>query len=93
MAVPFTVRPGDRPDEVIAEWRYADATWLDQMRAHHMAQLVRYRLRIDEADRTVRVTEYRAAFDASAGIGGLDLRARARITLHPAAGFQRLQCG
>ena len=75
-AVPFTVRPGERPDEVIAEWRYADATWLDQMRAHHMTQLIRYRLRLDDADRTVRVLEYRAAFDASAGIGGADLSYR-----------------
>jgi hypothetical protein len=75
-AVPFTVRPGDRPDEVIAEWRYADATWLDQMRAHRMTQLIRYRLRLDEADRTVRVLEYRSEFDASAGIGGASLSYR-----------------
>ena len=75
-AVPFTVRPGDRPDEVIAEWRYADAAWLDQMRTHHLAQLIRYRLRLDETDRTVRVLEYRAAFDASAGLGGANLSYR-----------------
>jgi hypothetical protein len=75
-AVPFTVRPGDRPDEVIAEWRYADATWLDQMRAHRMTHLMRYRLRLDQADRTVRVLEYRAAFDASAGSGGASLSYR-----------------
>jgi hypothetical protein len=75
-AVPFTVRPGDRPDELIAEWRYADATWLDQMRAHRMTQLIRYRLRLDQADRTVRVLEYRAAFDASAGVGGANLSYR-----------------
>jgi len=75
-AVPFTVRPGDRPDELIAEWRYADANWLDQMRAHRMTQLIRYRLRLDQADRTVRVLEYRAAFDASAGSGGASLNYR-----------------
>jgi len=74
--VPFTVRPGDRPDEVIAEWRYANATWLDQMRAHRMTHLMRYRLRLDQADRTVRVLEYRAAFDASAGSGGASLSYR-----------------
>ena len=72
-AVPFTVRPGDRPDELIAEWRYADATWLDLMRAHSMTQLIRYRLRLDEGDHTVRVLEYRAAFDASAGRDGASL--------------------
>ena len=76
LAVPFTVRPGDRPDELIAEWRYADVTWLDQMRAHHMTQLIRYRLRLDEADQTVRVLEYRSEFDASAGLGGASLSYR-----------------
>ena len=76
LGVPFTVRPGDHSDEVIAEWRYADANWLDQMRAHRMTQLIRYRLRLDEADRTVRVLEYRAAFDASAGSGGASLSYR-----------------
>ena len=76
LAVPFTVRPGDRPGEPNAEWRYADVTWLDQMRAHHMTQLIRYRLRLDQADRTVRVLEYRATFDASAGIGGANLSYR-----------------
>jgi hypothetical protein len=77
-AVPFTVSPGDRPDELNAEWRYADATWLDQMRAHHLTQLIRYRLRLDQADHTVRVLEYRTAFDASAGIGGASLSYRAQ---------------
>jgi hypothetical protein len=74
--VPFTVKPGNRPDELIAEWRYADATWFDLMRAHRMTQMIRYRLRLDETDRTVRVLEYRAAFDASAGIGGATLNYR-----------------
>jgi hypothetical protein len=47
------------------------------MRAHRMSQLIRYRLRLDETDRTVRVLEYRSAFDASAGGGGLNLSYRA----------------
>ena len=78
VAVPLTVRPGDRPDELIAEWRYADATWLDQMRAHRMTQLLRYRLRLDPAARVVRVFEYRAAFDVSAGGGGASLSFQAQ---------------
>jgi hypothetical protein len=78
-AVPFTVRPGDRPDELIAEWRYADATWLDQMRAHRMTQLIRYRLLLDEADRTVRVLEYRSEFDASAGRRGVSFSYRVQL--------------
>ena len=75
--LPFTLVPGERPDELIAEWRYADATWLDLMRAHRLRRLVRYRLRLDEARAAVRVREFHAAFDASAGHGGAGLRYRA----------------
>jgi hypothetical protein len=64
LAVPFTVRPGDRPDELNAEWRYADVTWLDQMRAHHMTQPIRYRLRLDQADRTAGWTWRQVMLDA-----------------------------
>ncbi|AXQ29113.1 hypothetical protein D0B54_10630 [Solimonas sp. K1W22B-7] len=75
--IPFTLLPGDSPEELVAEWRYADATWLDLMRARHMRRLVRFRLRLDEDHAEVRVREFQAAFDASAGHGGADLRYRA----------------
>ncbi len=75
--LPFTLTPGERPDELIAEWRYADATWLDLMRAHRLRRLLRYRLRLDEARAEVRVREFHAAFDASAGHGGAGLRYQA----------------
>ncbi|HSW13951.1 MAG TPA: hypothetical protein VLI06_13990 [Solimonas sp.] len=70
MDLPFTVQPGEQDDELLAEWRYADASWLDQMRTHRIRRLIRYRMRLDEASQTLRVLEYRAAFDASAGGGG-----------------------
>lgn len=72
--VPFSVKPGERPDELVAEWRYADARWLDHARAHHLRKVFRYTLRLDEAARTVRVFEFRAETDASAGMDGARLR-------------------
>jgi hypothetical protein len=71
--IPFSVTPGKQADELIAEWRYADAKWLDQMRVHRLSRLIRYRLRLDEARRSVYVLEYRSEFDASAGGGGAAL--------------------
>lgn len=75
--LPFTLKPGERPDELIAEWRHADATWLDLMRAHRLRRLLRFRLRLDEARAEVRVREFHASFDASAGHGGAGLRYQA----------------
>jgi len=74
--VPFSVKAGERPDELIAEWRYADARWIDHARAHHMRYVFRYTLRLDEARQTVRVFEYRAETDASAGVDGARLKFR-----------------
>lgn len=54
-------------------WRYADAKWLDAMRAHRMLRVHRLRLELDERRRTVRVREYWAALDGSAGPGDLRL--------------------
>jgi hypothetical protein len=75
--LPFTVRPGDTPQELIVEWRHADATWLDLMRLRRVNRVLRYRLRLDEERAQVRVREFQAAFDASAGLGGADLAYRA----------------
>ncbi|MDM4770124.1 hypothetical protein [Solimonas sp. SE-A11] len=75
--LPFTLAPGERPDELIAEWRYADATWLDLTRALRLRRLLRYRLQLDEARAEVRVREFHAAFGASAGRGEAGLRYQA----------------
>ena len=71
--VPFTVRAGEEPGTLVAEWRYADARWLDLARAHAMHKAIRYVMRFDEAGHSVRVLEYRAEFSASAGAGGAGL--------------------
>lgn len=70
---PFSVTPGKRADEVIVDWKYADATWVDLMRVHKISSLSRFIIRFDETDHTARVREQQIQFNASAGLGGLSL--------------------
>ncbi len=70
---PFTVTPGKRADEVIVDWKYADAVWLDLLRLHKISSLTRITIRLDESDHTARVREQQSQFNASAGAGGLSL--------------------
>ena len=65
--VPFSIVKGESPNELIADWRYADAKWIDLARAHGMRKTFRMKLTLDEAARTVRATDYTAEFDWSAG--------------------------
>lgn len=52
---------------VIADWRYADARWIDPARAHGLRRIFRIRLTLDAAAHTVRATDYASEFDWSAG--------------------------
>lgn len=70
---PTMVRLLEDNQTVEVTWRYADAKWLDAMRAHRMLRVHRLRLELDERRRTVRVREYWAALDGSAGPGDLRL--------------------
>ena len=86
--IPFTVTRTAKPDELNADWRYADAKWMDLAGAHGLRRTFRIRLTLDESSQTVRATDYTAAFDWSAGRGG------AGIEWQAAAGvvfFQREQ--
>ena len=81
--LPIKVSPAERPDEVLVDWRFDDATWLDLARVRHLNRVFRYRLRLDESDRTVRVLEYSASFNVSAGWDGtasLNFQAQRGIT-------------
>jgi len=82
---PTVVRllPDDQTVEVT--WRYADAKWLDAMRANRMRRVHRLRLELDERRHQVRVREYWAALDGSASPGELQLKWQA------AAGMQFFQ--
>ena len=73
---PITASAGARDDRLIVDWKYADAKWVDQARAHGMRKTHRLILQLDEADRTVRCREFHAETDWSAGAGGGSLRWR-----------------
>jgi hypothetical protein len=64
---PFTLVKGNSPQEFIADWRYADAKWINLARVHGMKRTFRIRLTLDESSRSVRATDYVASFDWSAG--------------------------
>lgn len=72
-AFPFSVRSSKRANELVMDWKYADASWLSLMNANKMTQLARFIMRLDERDHTVRVMENRREFSASAGREGLRL--------------------
>ncbi len=67
--VPYTIKRGSRPDELVVDWRYADAKWLDLMRIHGMSKGYRLVLRFDEGAHNVRAQDRYASFDWSAGRG------------------------
>lgn len=71
--VPFQIERGAQPNEFFATWRYADAKWIDLHRARGMTRTLRIRMVLDEANHTVRATDYVASFDWSAGRGGANL--------------------
>ncbi|MBK8036981.1 MAG: hypothetical protein IPK22_07565 [Verrucomicrobiaceae bacterium] len=71
--VPFTITNGERPGQFIADWRYADAKWVDHARAHGLRRSFRLRLSLDEPGRVVRITDYSSTCDWSAGPRGASL--------------------
>jgi len=76
--VPMTVE--ELPDGHIAiTWNYADARWVDAMRAHRMTRTHRLLLCFEGMDRNVRVTEQWSSFDASAGMSGARLQWKAAM--------------
>lgn len=77
--VPFSMKIGDSPNELIADWRYANAQWVDVARAHGMKKTFRIRLSLDESSRTVRATDYMAEFDWSAGRSSASIQWKAAM--------------
>jgi hypothetical protein len=67
--VPYTISRGTRANEIVVDWRYADAKWLDLMRIHGMSKGYRLVLRFDEGAHNVRAQDRYASFDWSAGRG------------------------
>jgi len=79
--VPFRITPGNAPGEYIADWRYADAKWMDHARAHGLRRTFRICLTLDEAAHTVRATDHTSSFDWSAGRIGASLAWKTELGL------------
>jgi hypothetical protein len=75
--VPFTISHGASPNELIADWRYADAKWIDLAGAHGMRRTFRVRFTLDESAHTARATDFIAEWDVSAGRGGASIKWKA----------------
>lgn len=71
--VPFKIEAGADDRQLIADWRYADAKWIDHARAHGLRRLHRIVLTFDEPAKKVRATDYQTAYDWSAGGAGAQL--------------------
>jgi hypothetical protein len=65
--VPYAIKRGKHRNELVVDWRYADAKWLDLMRLHGMSKGYRLVLRFDEGAHNVRAQDRYASFDWSTG--------------------------
>lgn len=88
LSAPFTISPGRTPREFVADWRYADAAWLDLARARKLRRTFRIRMQLDETAKTVRATDYTSGLDLSAGFDGANLAWKAAVGI---VFFQREQ--
>ena len=74
---PITIGPGRSEDQLVVDWKYADATWVDHARAHGMRKSHRLVLELDEATRTVRCREFHSESAWDAGPGGATIQWKA----------------
>lgn len=70
---PFTLARGGEPHELVADWKYYDAKWLDALKAHGRREAHRIVLRLDPETRTVRAQDRHAALHWGAGVDGTTL--------------------
>ena len=82
--VPFSIQHGTNPNELMVDWRYADAKWLDLARINGMRRTFRIHLRLDESPHAVRATDYSAECDWSASIhaGSLSWQVQKGVILY-----------
>jgi hypothetical protein len=67
--IPYTISRGKHANEIVIDWRYAEAKWLDLMRVHGMRKGYRLVFRFYEGEHNVRAQDRYASFDWSAGRG------------------------
>ena len=76
-----TIAPGAKPDQIVVDWKYADARWIDHARAHGMRKLHRLVLQLDESTHTVRGREFHSESGWSAGMDGASIHWKASLEI------------
>jgi hypothetical protein len=81
---PITITPGKSENQLVVDWKYAEAAWVDHARAHGMRKSHRLILELDEATRTVRCREFHteSAWDAGAGAASIQWKASWEIVFY-----------
>ena len=74
---PISIGPGREGDQLVIDWKYADAKWVDHARAHGMRKSHRLILELDEATRTVRCREFHTEMGWGTGLDGASIRWKA----------------
>jgi hypothetical protein len=74
---PINIGPGRSENQLVVDWKYADAKWMDHARAHGMKKSHRLILQLDAASRTVRCREFHAESAWGAGLDGGSIRWKA----------------
>ena len=74
---PITIGPGRSGDQLVVDWKYADAQWVDHARAHGMRKSHRLILELDQATHTVRGREFHSESAWSGGMDGAAIRWKA----------------
>lgn len=70
---PFQVTAGKARGELLADWKWYDAKWLDLIRLRGSRRANRLVLRLDPVSKTVRAQDQSAVIDWGAGVDGASL--------------------
>lgn len=73
LALPFHITSGRRPGQLMVDWRYLDATWMDLMQANRLQRTARIELRLDRGTHSVRAIDHQSELAWGAGATGLNL--------------------
>lgn len=92
--MPWLVRPGNKDNELIVEWKYADARWAGIMAAGGIRAINRIKLRLDEEASIVRAQDnyVKVAWQVAGDAGGA-IKARLSGTWFKGIHFVQVDAG
>lgn len=78
--IPFEVRPGERENELVAAWRYANGRWAGLMAAGGLRKTAEIRMRLTEWGSKVRAQDRRVSVSWQTGADGKTVAASIEIS-------------